>query len=63
MPRRILSAIICFQVVTKAVHMVIKPKLKVMKANHLLGPKVRTAIVLGNWKAMLEIVKMNMLTL
>jgi hypothetical protein len=62
-PSRTLRAIICFHVVTKAVHMVIKPKLKVMKANHLRGPKVRTAIVLGSWKAMLAIVKMKMLTL
>jgi hypothetical protein len=63
MPSNTRRAIICFQVVTKAVHMVIKPKLKVMKANHIRGPKVRTAIVLGSWKAMLAIVKMKMLTL
>jgi hypothetical protein len=62
-PSNTRNAIICFQVVTKAVHMVIKPKLKVMKANHIRGPKVRTAIVLGSWKAMLAIVKMKMLTL
>jgi hypothetical protein len=62
-PSKTLNAIICFQVLTKAVHIVIRPKLNVMKANHLLGPKVRTAIVLGSWKAILAIVKMKMLTL
>ena len=46
----------------KAVHIVIRPKQNVMNENHILGPKVRTAIVDGNWNAMLAIVKMKILT-
>ena len=38
------------------------PKQKVIKANQIRGPKVRTAIVDGNWKAMLAIVKMKIET-
>jgi len=56
------SAIICRHVCTKAVHSVMMPKQKVMKANQIRGPKVRTAIVDGSWKAMLAIVKINMET-
>ena len=56
------SAIICRHVCTKAVHSVMIPKQTVMKENQMRGPKVRTAIVEGSWKAMLAMVKMKIET-
>ena len=45
-----------------AVPIVMTPKATVMKENHSRGPNLRTAIVDGNWKVILAIVKMKMLT-
>jgi hypothetical protein len=47
-PNNILNAIICFHVCTNAVHKVMIPKQNVMKANQILGPNVRHAMVEGS---------------
>lgn len=62
-PSKTLSAIICRQVWMNAVLSVMIPNAIVEQAKKILGPRRRTKMVAGSWKAMEAMVKMKMETL